>query len=129
MDWNYLFRHWIGTLLISPFVCSLVYYFFVPNSNNIVGLVEVYPITILFSLFFSAPTYLFVGLLLYFLIKMNISNRNSKLIFISIITLCILFTFHIVFDNREFIISVSYAISSIFLGRFLNYKSKNSIII
>ena len=126
MNWSYLFKHWFGTLFLAPFVFEL-FCIISESSKNIVGLVEVYPITFIFSLIFSTPTYILYGIIYYYLAKKEIAINYSKAILILLTSLCILITFEIVFNGREIPICNSYVISSIITGILfkLNFKNDN----
>ncbi len=123
MNWSYLFKHWFGTLIISPFVYELFNLMKV-NSNRVIGLVEIYPITFIFSLIFSIPTYIIYGFIYYFLARNGVSIMKSKIILLLLTVLSIFITFHVVFNARELTISISYAITSTILGIYfkLNFK-------
>jgi hypothetical protein len=123
MNWSYLFKHWFSTLIIAPFTFELIGLIY-KTSNSVVGLVEVYPITIIFSIIFSIPTYILYGIIYYLLARKEVSIKKSKTILIFLTTLCILITFHIVFNAQEIAVSISYAITSIISGLYfkLNFK-------
>jgi hypothetical protein len=125
MNWSYLFKHWFGTLIISPFVYELFNLMKV-NSNRVIGLVEIYPITFIFSLIFSIPTYIIYGFIYYFLARKEISIVKSKIILLQFTILSILITFHVVFNARELTISISYAVTSIILGIYFKLNFKES---
>lgn len=126
MNWNYLFKHWFGTLFLAPFVFEL-FYIISGSSNTIVGLIEVYPITIIFSLIFSVPTYIIYGIIYYYLAKKEIGINHSKTVLILFTSISILVTFYVVFNARELYTSFAYAITSIVIGIFfkLNFKKTN----
>lgn len=126
MNWSYLFKHWFGTLFLAPFIFEL-FCIILESSNKIVGLVEVYPITIIFSLIFSVPTYILYGILYFFLAKKEIAINHSKTVLILFTSISILVTFYIVFNARELYASFAYAITSIVTGIFfkLNFKKTN----
>lgn len=125
MNWSYLFKHWFGTLLLAPFVYELFNLMKV-NSNRVIGLVEIYPITFIFSLIFSIPTYIIYGFIYYFLARKEISIVKSKIILLQFTILSILITFHVVFNARELTISISYAVTSIILGIYFKLNFKES---
>ena len=125
MNWSYLFKHWFGTLIISPFIYELFNLMKV-NSNRVIGLVEIYPITFIFSLIFSIPTYIIYGFIYYFLARKEISIVKSKIILLQFTVLSILITFHVVFNARELTISISYAVTSIILGIYFKLNFKES---
>lgn len=124
MNWSYLFKHWFGTLLFAPFVFEL-FCIISERSNSVVGLIEVYPITFIFSLIFSAPTYILYGIIYFYLSKKEIAIKYSKTILILFTSLSILITFHIVFNARELYISFAYTITSIILGIIFKLNFKN----
>ncbi|WP_298394233.1 hypothetical protein [Flavobacterium sp.] len=124
MNWNYLFKHWFGTLVFAPFIFDL-FCLFDENLANIAGLIEVYPITLIFGLLFSLPTYILYGIIYYYLANKEVSILYSKITLIVFTTLSILITFNIVFHAREPIGGYVYAITSIILGILLKLNFKN----
>ena len=40
-NWNYLFKHWLFTLLLGPIISQILMYITILNPNKIVGLLEV----------------------------------------------------------------------------------------
>lgn len=115
MNWSYLFKHWIGTIFISPFVLEL-FCIFNQNLKSVVGLVEVYPITIIFSLIFSTPTHVIYGFLYYFLGKKNINLKLSKFILILFYAIGIIISFALIFGIDEVELISAYLFTSIFIG-------------
>ena len=79
MNWSYLFKHWFFTLLIGPIVSQIIMSVFDVNSHRIIGLLEIYPITLIFGLFFSTPTYILYALL-YFYLSVILFNFHLVLI-------------------------------------------------
>lgn len=118
MDWSYLFKHWIGTIFISPFVFDLFYVF----NQNINGLVDVYPITIIFSLIFSTPTHVIYGFLYYFLEKKNVNLKLSKIILVLFYAFGIIISFTLIYGINEIELISAYLFTSIFFG--LSFKLK-----
>jgi hypothetical protein len=118
MDWSYLFKHWIGTIFISPFIFELFCIF----NQNINGLVDVYPITIIFSLIFSAPTHVIYGFLYYFLGKKNINLKLSKIILVLFYAIGIITSFAFIFGIDEVELISAYLFTSIFLGLVFKLK-------
>lgn len=113
-------------MFLAPFVFEL-FCIISESSNKIAGLVEVYPITIIFSLIFSVPTYILYGIIYYFLAKKEVAINHSKTILILFTSISILVTFYVVFNARELYTSFAYAITSIVTGIFfkLNFKNDN----
>jgi len=58
LHWSYVLRHCLSTVLLAPSVAQGLLYLTRENAHQVVGLVEVYPITLLVSVVFSFPTYL-----------------------------------------------------------------------
>jgi hypothetical protein len=121
MNWSYLIKHWIGTIFISPFVFEL-FCIFNRNLKSVIGLVEVYPITIIFSLIFSTPTHVLYGFLYYFLGKKNINLKFSKLILILFYALGIIISFALIFGIDEVELISAYLSTSIFIGLVFKLK-------
>lgn len=124
MNWSYFFKHWIGTLIFAPFIFDR-YCLFNENKKNISGLVEVYPITLVFGLLFSTPTYILYGIIYYYLAIKKVTILYSKITLIAFTTLSILITFNVVFNAREPLGAYAYAITSIILGILLKLNFKN----
>ena len=57
IEWSYLFKHWISTLLIAPFISDLFFYIN-PVDNKIGGLINGYFIVLIMSFILSLPTYI-----------------------------------------------------------------------
>lgn len=124
MNWSYLFKHWFSTLLIGPIVSQITMYIYEVNPHKIVGLFEVYPISLLFGLFFSAPTYILYALIYYYLAKNTVNLKISKIILISFAVLGVVTTTSIIKGSMMQDIAISYSIASIISGLFfkLNFK-------
>lgn len=125
MNWSFLYKHWFGTLLLSPFVFDL-FCIIDKNKKAVVGLVEVYPITLIISLFFSIPTYILCAIIYYFFVKYEIAVKHLKTIVLAFIYLCILITFHIVFNGREFFTGLAYTLTSLLIGSILQFNFKKN---
>lgn len=69
---TYVIGHWTLTLLLAPFTSQAVQYILGTNPHQVVGLLEVYPITLIFNIVFSLPTFLVYMTCFYFLAKHNI---------------------------------------------------------
>ncbi|MBY0580476.1 MAG: hypothetical protein K2P53_02165, partial [Rickettsiales bacterium] len=63
------------------------------NAHQIVGLVEVYPITLIFSLIFSFPTYLILTIIDYLCLKKEFTEKRIKTILIVVALSGIVVTF------------------------------------
>jgi len=126
MNWGYLFKHWFFTLLLGPVVSQIVIYFIDLSPGKIVGLLEVYPLSLLFGLFFSTPTYILYGLVYYFLARNNINLILSKVILITLAVVGVITTTSIIKGSMMLDITISYSIASVITGLFfkLNFNKK-----
>ena len=124
---KHLMKLWILTLLVAPFVYP-IYELLVGVEGQVVTLIEVLPITLIFSIIFSLPTLLiaiFINKLTY---KKNISNRIRKSINISIAVLGLICTLLIIkgslIPTLIKIYFISTIISAIIIETFLTPKSE-----
>ncbi len=123
MNWSYLLKHWFSTLLIAPIISDIINYFF-KDTHTLFNLTSVYPITVIFGLFFSLPTYIILGITYYILDKKSVKPLYIKPILLSFCTIGIIISFYIIFNNREENIALAYLVTSIFFG-FIYKISKN----
>jgi len=119
---TYIFTHWALTLLIAPFTSQAIEYIFGTNPHEIVGLLEVYPITLLFSIAFSIPTFLIYLICFYFLSKQDINFWGSKFILIAVTVLGIFITQAIIKGSMSQDIIIAYSVTAIFVGLILKLK-------
>ena len=123
MNRSYLIKHWFSTLLVAPIITDILNYDYT-DTHTLFNLTSVYPITVIFGLFFSLPTYIILWITYYLLDKKGIKPLYIKCILQSLCTFGITISFFIVFNNREEKIALSYSITSIFFG--IIYKIKNN---
>jgi hypothetical protein len=97
-------------------------YITISQPNKIVGLLEVYPIAIIFSLLFSIPTYILYAFLYYYLARTSINLNFAKVILISFVVIGVISTTLIIKGSIMKDIAISYSIASIITGIFLTLK-------
>jgi len=112
----YVFGHWVLTLLLAPFTSQAIQYIWGINPHQVVGLLEVYPITLLFSIAFSLPAFLVFLTCFYFLSKQDIS---SKVILIVVSVLGIYVTQTIIKGTMSQDIIIAYSVTAIIVGLLL----------
>ena len=122
MNSSFLFKHWGTTLLLGPLASQIINRLFVLNPHQVVGLFEFYPISLLFSLILSIPTYIFYGLVYYQLGLHQVKTRDSKLILITVSALGVVLTTVILSGSMSEDIALSYSVSTIIAG--LSFKLK-----
>lgn len=125
MKWDYLFKHWFGTIALGPVIYELLF-LISDNRNLVIGLLEFYPIAFIFSIFFSAPTYILYGFIYYYLYQKKTKRIYAKAILISFAVAGVLVTTAIISGSWMFDIALAYAIASIVTGCFFTLEFNNS---
>lgn len=123
MKWSYAISHWLLTLLLAPFTSELIKYLFLKDSHLIAGLLEVYPITLLFSFIFSIPAFIAYLITFIYLNKSKYFIRLKKIILIAIAVLGIIVTMLILYRNKEPEIIIAYSITCLITGLILPLKT------
>ncbi len=118
----YVIGHWVLTLLMAPFTSLAIEYFFGTNPHQVVGLLEVYPITLILSIVFSLPAFLICLTFFYFLSKKSVNAALSKFILILVSVLGIFFTQAIIKGSMSRDITFAYSATAIVVGLILRLK-------
>ena len=123
---GYVIGHWILTLLLAPFTSQAIQLIWGTNPHQVVGLLEVYPISLLFSVAFSLPTFLIYLTCFYFLSKYCVKWTISKatLILISVLGVCV--TMAIMKGSMSLDIAIAYSITALIVGLILKIKTNNT---
>jgi hypothetical protein len=122
MKQRFAIEHWTLTLLLAPFTSQAIGYFYGTDPHQVVGLLELYPITLIFSIAFSLPTLIVYLTCFYFLSKRDASFAVSKLILIAVSVLGIYTTQTIIKGSMSKDIIVAYSITSIIVGLILRIR-------
>jgi hypothetical protein len=123
MNSSYLIKHWFSALLIAPILSDIINYYYT-DIQTLFNLTSVYPITLIFGLFFSLPTYIILGITYYILEKKGVKPLYIKPILLILCSIGIIITFYIVFNKREENTVLAYLLTSIFFG--MIYKIENN---
>lgn len=123
---TYVIGHWVLTLLIAPLISQAIEYVFGTNPHQVVGLLEVYPITLLFSIAFSLPTFLIYLTIFYFVSKEDVNVAVSKFILIVVSVLGILITQTIIKGSMSRDIMIAYSVTAIIVGLVLRLKDNKT---
>ena len=118
----YVIGHWILTLLLAPITSQAIQYIWGTNPHQVVGLLEVYPITLLFSIAFSIPTFLVYLTCFYFLAKYDFNLAMSKVILIAISVLGIYITQTTINGTMSQDIIIAYSVTAIIVGLILRLR-------
>lgn len=122
MNRAYVIGHWVLTLLLAPLISPAIQYIWGTSPQQVVGLLEVYPIALLFSVAFSLPTFLVYLTCFYFLSKQYINFGISKVILIAVSVLGIYITQTIIKGAMSQYIIIAYSFTSIVVGLILKMR-------
>lgn len=122
----YVIGHWVLTLLLAPFTSQAIQYIWGTNPHQVVGLLEVYPITLIFSVAFSLPTFLIYLTCFYFLSKQDINFAISKVILIAVSVLGIYITQTIIKGTMSEDIIIAYSVTAIIVGLILRIRKSKT---
>lgn len=128
INWTFLFKHWVITLILGPIISQFIECFYNLSPHKIVALLEVYPISLIFSFIFSIPTYIVYAIIFYFLGKNRINVNIAKLIVISIAVIGVILTATTIKGSLSFDIAISYSIASIIAGFIFKLNFEKSTI-
>ena len=116
MNRFYPYKHWLTTLIIAPFIPAITNLFYKPENTLVVSLLDVYPITFLFSIVFSLPTFAIYYFVFNILSRKNQSILLAKVILIALTVLGISITQLLIKGSMSFTIIYSYSIAAIICG-------------
>lgn len=119
---TYIIGHWGLTLLLAPLTSQIIQYIWGPNTHQVVGLLEVYPVTLLYSIVFSLPTFLLYLFCFYLLSKRNMNFALSKTILIAISALGIYITQTIINGKMSQDIIIAYSVTAGIVGLLLRIR-------
>jgi hypothetical protein len=122
----YVILHWVLTILLAPLISQTINYIWGTTPHQVVGLLEVYPITLLFSMVFSLPTFLIYLTCFHFLARGDVNLVISKLILITVSVLGIIITQKIIKGSMSQDIVIAYSITAILVGLVLKLKATNA---
>jgi hypothetical protein len=125
MKREFVFKHWFFTLLFAPLTSQVIHSICGKWPHQIVGLLEIYPITLLFSLAFSLPTYLVYLSVFYFLTKQGINLKLLKVVLIIVSVLGIFITQLIIQGSMSEDIIISYSITTVIVGLLLKLRNSS----
>jgi hypothetical protein len=123
---TFVIGHWVFTLLLAPLTSQVIGYFYGTDPHQIVGLLEVYPIALMFSIAFSIPTLLIYLIFFYFLSKNRVSISISKFVLIAVSAIGIVITQTIIKGSMSRDIIIAYSVTSVIVGLVLRLKDVNS---
>lgn len=120
IDWSYLFKHWIFSLLLGPVISQIIAFIPIFYHGQAIGLLEFFPIVFIISLIFSIPTYIVYAFVYNYLSTKDLPILYSKTILNSIPIIGVFITTAFIGGTLSYFIAVSYSISSIIIGVIFN---------
>lgn len=121
MNKFYLIKFWIITLISAPFLVG-IYEIFRTIPGQVVGLLDVYPVTLIVSIVWSLPTLTIAYLVFYILDKLKIKPIIVKTTLISITIIGITITFIIIKGSLVMVFIVAYSFSALISGIIFKIK-------
>lgn len=119
MNYTYIIRHWILTLLSGPIIFILISQLSNPSYRNVLSFFEIYPIMIIMGFMFSTPTYLLLIFIFMFIEEKSIKNLYKKIFFILTVIIGIWTTTTILGGTLSDNIAISYTIGACIFGLIL----------
>jgi hypothetical protein len=119
----YVIEHWVLTLLLAPLTSQAMQFILRTSPHQVVGLLEVHPITLLFRIAFSLPTFLVYLACFYFLSKQDMNYVISKIILIAVAVLGIYITQIIIKGTMSQEIIIAYSVTAIIVGLILRIRN------
>lgn len=130
MSVSFPFYHWIFTLMISPVFSGAFDKLFGKSPNQVIGLVEAYPVTVLFSCLFSFPTLIVYLFVFYFLAQNDVRPPLAKTVLILVSLFGVLISMLFIFEKEVSSLwnhLASYALGCIVVGLILPFPDRNKI--
>jgi hypothetical protein len=125
MNQNYLIKHWLTTLVLASFLRPLYEFILKPIPGQIVGLLEIYLITLIFSFLFSLPTLIIYFLTFKQLIKQNANPILTKFILISVTVIGINITVLLIGGSLSLTLIFAFSCAGIITGCIFKIKAKS----
>ena len=124
MNRSYLFKHWLTTLIFAPFLPTFYDFLINPIEGESFGLLDLYPILLIFSFVLSIPTLVIYYFVFSFLIKRQANPILANLILITLTIIGIAITLLIIGGSMAVTLIYSFSLSTIITGILLRIESK-----
>ena len=122
----FIIGHWVLTLLLAPVISQAIEYIWGANPHQVVGLLEVYPIALVFSIAFSLPTFLVYLLCFRFLARRDINFAVAKTILIAVSIIGIYTTQTIIGGTMSQDIIIAYSVTTVIVGLLLRLRTSKT---
>lgn len=124
MDRSYLFKQWLTTLIFAPFLPTIYDLFIHPTEGESFGLLDLYPVILIFSFVLSIPTLIVCYFVFSYLIQLKANAVLTKLTLITLTIIGITITLLTIGGNMAITLIYSFSLSSIITGTLIRIKSK-----
>lgn len=118
----YIMGHWGLTLLIAPLTSQAIEYMYRTNRGQVAALLEIYPVTLMFSIIFSLPTFLVYLACFYLLSHQDVPVWISKFILIAVSVSGVFITQTIIKGSMSQDIITAYSVTAVITGLVLRLK-------
>lgn len=127
MNWNYLLKHWVSTLFLTPIIYQIVANWNDLNQLKIIYFLELFPLFLIFGFLLSVPTYILYSILYYYLAQIEFKYPKPILILFSLLGIVV--TASIIKGTMMPNVSLAYCLSSIITGLFfkLNFEKPENL--
>lgn len=127
LNWTYGFKHWAFTIILAPILYTIAYKCGSKNPNEVVGLTEVLPFTLVVSILFSIPTFIIYLITFYFLnrYKSEIKTYWIKTILILLTITGICITLYAIGGKDSYRFMILYSTAAAIAGLLLKLKQIN----
>lgn len=123
---SYILKHWITTLFLAPVISQIIEFIFGKSHHQVVGLFEVFPVTLIFSIVFSLPALVIYIFTFYFLYRNKVTFLVSKLTLIIVSVVTISITLILIGGTMFNEMIVAYSLSALVTGLFFSIRIKQN---
>ncbi|TDQ79055.1 hypothetical protein [Sphingobacterium yanglingense] len=122
MDWGYIFKHWIGTLLLAPIFAQIIKDTGIIHRDKTIGLFEMFPEAFQVGMMLSLPTLLLYLFVYHIAAESTLKTIWVKLIVILWTTIGISLTLYLLDAGLILPLGSYYIIASVICGLLLKIK-------
>lgn len=127
---GYTIKHWLLTIIISPFIAIVVVIIRGKDSNDVLFPLQAIWGLWIFGVLFSAPAFLIYFCLFFLLEKFSLTTITRKAIIITVAVLSVIFSFLQFGINNDTLqpLKIAYIVTAIITGSLLKLEKSAAII-
>ena len=122
MNWSYIFKHWVCTLLLGTTILILVSGFAFSTISETGDSLTWFIIYLLSSTIYSVPTLIVYLLVFFILMRSNIDSMWIKIILIAVTVAGIILTTLLIDSGMLENLTIYYSLSAVIAGVFLKFR-------